>query len=129
MANKEVKYVLQRDTRDFRVIGAEMEVLGQRLDAARSAFDASKADSWAQKHWQSVIDRLMMRWRQLPHLHDGQAVCTDRPRWQIQMDWFERDDGIGHNTFVDRLYSHYFTQPDLTSSWERARNARITNLP
>jgi hypothetical protein len=129
MAKKQTEYVLSRDTRDYRSIGYEVEALGQRLDAARKAFDACKPDSWAQKHWQSVIDRLMFHWQQLPILHDAEATHTHKPRWVVRYDFYERDDGIGHNNFMDRLFISLGERlnggPNLTESWERSRNARL----
>jgi hypothetical protein len=133
MAKKQPDNVITRDTRDYRSISHDIELLGRRLDAARGAFDACKADSWAQKHWQAVIDQLMFQWRALPILHDGQATHTYKPKWVVKYDFFEPDDGIGHNGFFDRiiigLTERLAGGPDLHGSWERARNARLAKAP
>lgn len=111
------------DFRRFRFWGEEAEILGQRLDAARRSFAQSKKGSWARKHWQGVIDRLVFQWRNLPVLHDSEASLMDVPRWTVQYDYYERDDGIGHG-FGDKIYDRLFREPDFDGSWERAREER-----
>jgi hypothetical protein len=111
--------------KDYRFLGEEVEVLGQRLDAARDALSRSKKNSWAQKYWQQCIKRLTFQWQQLPILHDGDAKMTIVPRWNITYDFFEKAEGPGYgitNRVFDELFNHTY---ELDSSWHRHREARL----
>jgi hypothetical protein len=124
-----------RMIKDYRYMGAEMESLGRRLDSARQSLAHAKLTEsvWAQGYWQLVVDRLLIQWRALPILHDGDLSHTQRPKWKIDTDWFERDDGIGHNGVLDKIMIAFAERmaggPNLHDSWERARNARIAKAP
>lgn len=124
MSKKTTKRIdADHNLRDFRYFGQELETLGRRIDAARSALEKSNT-VWAQTHWQQVIDSLLFQWRNLPILRDCDAKVTDRPRWTVSYDFYERDDGIGHG-ITDRIFDQIFRDPDLNASWERAQAARL----
>ena len=111
--------------KDYRFYGDEMEVLGQRLDAARTALSGAKS-VWAKCHWQQTVDRLLFQWRQLPILHDGDAQVTLIPRYDIDYDFFEK--AVSHENFgvADKAYDKIFrNDANLYVSWENHRAARL----
>jgi hypothetical protein len=111
--------------KDYRFYGDEMEVLGQRLDAARSALANSKSE-WAQVQWKQTVDRLLFQWRQLPILHDGDAQVTLIPRYDIDYDFYEKGYMAEGTGITDRAYYKLFKHDaDLTASWENHRAARL----
>lgn len=111
------------DLKRFRFWGEEAEALGKRLDHARLSLKRTKTGTWANSYWQGVVNRLLFQWKSLPALHDGSASVLDVPRWTVEYDFFERDDGIGHGA-SDRLYEKFFSTVNLDASWERARQIR-----
>jgi hypothetical protein len=111
--------------KDYRFYGDEMEVLGQRLDAAHRALANSKSE-WAKTQWQQTVDRLLFQWRQLPILHDGDAQVTLIPRYDIDFDFYEKGHVNEGNGIADRAYYKLFKHDDdLTASWENHRAARL----
>ena len=70
------------DLKSYRFFGEEAEALGNRLDAARRSLASTKT-KWAQNYWTQTVERLLFQWRQLPILHDGDAVATIIPRWHV----------------------------------------------
>lgn len=111
--------------KNYRFYGDEMEVLGQRLDAARKALANSKSE-WAKTQWQQTIDRLLFQWRQLPILHDSEAQVTLIPRYDIDFDLIEAGHKNEGHGITDRVYHTLFNhKDDLTASWERHRAARL----
>ena len=109
--------------RNYRFLGDEAEILGTRLDAARAALKNAKTD-WAKAQWQMTLDQLLVQWRALPALHDGDAQVQIIPRWTVKYNYYERDDGIGHG-ISDRMYDRLFKEPDLQGSWDRVREQRL----
>jgi hypothetical protein len=119
---KTTKFDSTTDLKNYRFFGAEMEILGSRLDAARNSL-ANSRTAWSRWYWQETIDRLMLQWRALPILHDGAAQLTQLPRWSIGYDYWER----GHENYGidDRLFDLVFREPNLDASWNRIRDARV----
>jgi hypothetical protein len=107
----------------YRYIGEEMEALGARLDAARSALSQAK-NSWARWYWSETVDRLLMQWRALPILHDGQAEMTLIPRWTIDYNYYETSDEIASWDLTEKVFERIY-RPNLDESWERIRTERI----
>lgn len=111
--------------KNYRFYGDEMEVLGQRLDAARLALANAKTE-WAQVHWKQTVDRLLFQWRQLPVLHDGDAQVTLIPRYNIDYDFYERAGAHENYGITERAYDKLFRQnANLDASWENHRAARL----
>jgi hypothetical protein len=108
------------ELKDYRYLGERAEAIGQRLDSARLALSESRS-KWAKRHWQFVIDQLLIQWRMLPALHDGAAQVQIIPRWTVEYDFYEEHDGITYSK-LDKMFDG---SPDLTGSWERAREARL----
>jgi hypothetical protein len=111
--------------KNYRYYGDEAEILGQRLDAARSSLTQSTRP-WAKNYWHQVVDRLLFQWRQLPVLHDGDAQVEIVPRWTVDYDFYE----LGHmnegHGFTDRAYQKVFKRDaELDSSWHHHREARL----
>jgi hypothetical protein len=117
----------QTDLRNWRFLGMEMEALGCRLDAARESLSKAKTD-WARWYWQEILDRLMLQWRHLVPLHDGDARMTVIPRWATDYEWWEGSTELqytGVEGLTDKLFEKIFRNEDLESVWRRRRDERI----
>ena len=115
------------DLRNWRFLGMEMEALGNRLDAARKALADSKT-AWARWYWSETVDRLMIQWRHLVPLHDGDALMTVLPRWSTDYEWWEGTSEISYSGLegiTDRLFDKIFRADDLEAAWHRRRDERI----
>jgi hypothetical protein len=115
------------DLRNWRFLGMEMEALGTRLDAAREALTRAQTD-WARWYWSETLDRLMLQWRSMPVMHDGDATTTQRPRWILDYEWWEQGQEIGYTGLeglTDALLEKIFRTEDLDSVWRRHRDSRL----
>jgi len=122
--HKPIKFVpMNTDLRNWRFLGMEMEALGTRLDAARQALSQPKND-WARWYWTETIDRLMLQWRSMPILRDGDVTMTKRPRWAVSYEWFDSTLEIGGYDISDKLFDKIF-RVDLDEVWHRHRDARL----
>jgi len=111
--------------KDYRFYGDEMEVLGQRLDAAREALARAKTP-WAKTQWEQTIQRLLFQWQQLPILHDADAQVTLIPRYDIDYDFIEKAGAHENYGVAEKVYDTLFKHDaDLNASWERNREARL----
>lgn len=108
---------------NYRYIGEEMEALGTRLDAAREALKNTRS-AWARWYWQETLNRLLIQWRALPALHDGDAQTTLIPRWTVNYDYWENNAEIGGWDLTDKVFEKIY-RPNLDESWERVRTERI----
>jgi len=118
---------MHTDLRNWRFLGMEMESLGTRLDAARAALASAKTD-WTRWYWTETVDRLMLQWRSMPAMHDGDATMTVMPRWTINYEWWEQGQEIGYSGLegiTDALFDKVFRGEDLDSVWRRHRDARL----
>lgn len=111
------------DLHNYRFIGEEMEALGLRLDAARAALAQSES-AWARWYWQETLDRLLMQWRALPILHDGEAQTTLIPKWTVDYNYYETSTEIGSWDITEKVFNKIY-RPDLDESWRRIRDERI----
>lgn len=105
----------------------EMEALGTRMDAARESLSRAKTD-WARWFWQETLDRLMLQWRHLVPLHDGDARMTVIPRWSTDYEWWENSQELqytGIEGLSDQLFDKIFRADNLEEAWNRRRNERI----
>lgn len=117
----------QTDLRNWRFLGMEMEALGTRLDAARAALADAKSD-WARWYWTETIDRLMLQWRHLVPLHDGDATMSVIPRWDTDYEWWEKSTELqytGVEGLTDQLFDKIFRTDDLDAAWHRHRDERL----
>jgi hypothetical protein len=111
------------DLRNFRFLGDEAEILGQRLDAARKSLIESTTP-WAQNHWFRTVEQLVAQWRRLPILHDADAKMSVIPRWTVDYNFYELSEEPVTRLFdIDHFYNR--RHPDLTESWERNRTQRL----
>ena len=118
---------VRTDLRSWRFLGMEMEALGSRLDAARASLAKAKTD-WARWYWQETLDRLMIQWRHLVPLHDGDARMTVIPRWSTDYEWWENSTELqytGIDGLTDKLFDKIFRADNLESAWRRRRDERI----
>lgn len=117
----------QTDLRNWRFLGMEMEALGTRLDSAREALSKSQTE-WSRWYWQETIDRLMLQWRHLVPLHDGDACMTQMPRWTTDYEWWENSTELkytGIEGLTDQLFDKIFRADNLDEAWTRHRDARL----
>ena len=112
------------DLRNWRFLGVEMEALGTRLDAAREALGRAQTD-WARWYWTETLERLMLQWRHLPVLRDGDTTMTEMPRWTVNYEWFDSTTEIGGWDISDQLFEKLFRGGDLEDSWNRIRDERL----
>lgn len=111
--------------KNYRFLGEEAEVLGSRLDAARRSLSTAKTP-WSKTYWNSVVERLLFQWRQLPVLHDSDAQVTIIPRWHVSYEFYERGQLNEGNGITDRAYYKLFkNDADLDASWHMNREARL----
>ena len=111
--------------KSYRFLGEEAEALGNRLDAARKSLAGARS-AWARNYWSQTVDRLLFQWRQLPVLHDGDAMVTIIPRWHVSYDFYEKGKDVGYNGITDRAYDKIFRDSaNLDASWENHRAARL----
>lgn len=111
--------------KSYRFLGEEAEVLGTRLDAARKALAEAKSP-WSKTYWAGVVERLLFQWRQLPVLHDADALITIIPRWTVDYNFYERQQEGNLYGVSDRIYDTVFRKSvDLNSSWEAHRAQRL----
>lgn len=111
--------------KSYRFYGDEMEILGQRLDAARRTL-ANSTTLWSMCHWTGVVNQLLFQWRQLPILHDGDAQMTIIPRWTIDYEFYERGNPTEYVGITERAYEKLFRQDaNLDASWHSHREQRL----
>ena len=122
--------------RDYRDAGPEIERLGQRIDAVRTALDAARRSksAWGIKHWSGLEALLLRRWKMLINLKDVGARSTGRTPYEIDNSWWEASDEItalslpGFDAFerwCNDRWQNLRLQDGLTRSWEKARNELI----
>jgi hypothetical protein len=111
--------------KNYRYYGDEAEILGQRLDAARASL-AGSTSSWSKNFWSQTTERLLFQWRQLPVLHDGDALSEIIPRWTIDYEFYERKRPHEYVGVTDRAYDKLFRESaDLDASWHAHRAQRL----
>jgi hypothetical protein len=111
--------------KNYRFLGEEAEVLGNRLDYARRSL-AEATTKWSKQYWANVVDRLLFQWRQLPVLHDADAQVTIIPRWTIDYEFYELQQEGRLYGVTDRFYDTVFKKDaNLNESWERNREQRL----
>jgi hypothetical protein len=115
---------MHTDLRNWRFLGMEMEALGARMDAAREALSKAKSD-WAHWYWTETLDRLMLQWRAMPIMHDGDVTMTQLPRWTLNYEWFDGTAEIGGWDISDQLFDKLFRVENLDDSWNRIRDERL----
>ncbi len=125
---REIEFIpVRADWHSWRFIGMEMEALGRRLDATREAL--SRAESaWARWYWQETLGRLMLQWRHLVPLHDGDARMTVIPRWTTDYEWWENSTELqytGLEGLTEQLFDKIFRSDDLEAVWRRHRDERL----
>lgn len=111
--------------KSYRFFGDEMEILGNRLDHARERSANSKS-KWAKNYWSQNVERLLFQWRQLPTLHDGDAITTIIPRWIVNYEFYEINGPIEYVGVTERAYEKLFREKaNLDESWHAHREQRL----
>jgi len=109
--------------KNYRFFGQEMEALGNRLDAARACL-ASANSEWAKNYWKQAVESLLLQWRALPALHDGEAQTTIIPKWEVKYNYYEKSEELPYS-ITDRLFDSLSGQANLDWSWENHRAQRL----
>ena len=132
--SKKVKteYVTPQFYKDWAQADAEIEALGRRLDAVRNTIadieQRGIEESWALRHWREVEDVVLRKWKHTVMLKQSglRQVGATREGPEIDYNWWEGHDGIGGVMFpwMD-VFNNWFNQPDLTRSWEMARDEKL----
>jgi hypothetical protein len=111
--------------KNYRYYGDEAEILGRRLDAARASL-AGSTSSWSKNFWSQTTERLLFQWRQLPILHDGDALSEIIPRWTIDYEFYEINGPIEYVGVTERAYNKIFRDSaNLDESWHAHREQRL----
>jgi hypothetical protein len=107
--------------KNYRFLGDEAEVLGNRLDHARACL-ANSTKPWAKNYWAQNIERLVFQWRQLPVLHDGDAQMTIIPRWTVDYNFYELARPHENYGITEKFYDNVFKHDaELDASWHAHR--------
>jgi hypothetical protein len=111
--------------KSYRFLGEEADALGNRLDYARKSLANAKSP-WAKNYWSQNVERLLFQWRQLPVLHDADAMVTIVPRWTVDYNYYERGSRNEGPGATDRAYHKLFRESvNLDASWENHRAQRL----
>ena len=111
--------------KSYRFFGDEAEILGNRLDHARDRA-AKSTTAWARNYWSQNVERLLFQWRQLPVLHDGDAITTIVPRWHVDFDFYELARPHEYTGITERAYDKLFREnANLEASWHAHREQRL----
>ena len=111
--------------KNYRFLGEEAEVLGQRLDAARKSLAGAKSP-WSKTYWAAVVERLLFQWRQLPVLHDADAMVSIIPRWTVDYNFYEKAGAHENYGIAEKAYDKLFRQDaNLEASWNNHRAQRL----
>lgn len=110
--------------KSYRLFEHDMTVLGRRLDAARTCL-ARAESKWAQSYWQQAIDSLLLQWRYLPPLYDGDALVSIIPKWEVTYDFYETAEALEGYDFLDKYVDRVLNQGSLDISWENHRAQRL----
>ena len=112
--------------KSYRFLGEEADALGNRLDYARKSLANAKSP-WAKNYWANNVERLLFQWRQLPVLHDADAMVTIVPRWTVDYNYYERGSRNEGPGATDRAYHKLFRESvNLDASWENHRAQRLS---
>jgi hypothetical protein len=120
-------------SKDWANAGAEVERLGQRLDAVRLAKKMAKRNSWAKKHWAQSEQIILRKWKQSVRLHTvglRQAGTVDlRPK--IDYSWWEGSEEVVMRFPVIDAISNWiqskvgFTSANFDRAWEMAKEEKL----
>ena len=118
--------------RAYRYTDPQLEQLGRRIDAVRTAITQSKSE-WGHRYWSQLEAVLIRKWKYLISREDLAVVDTDPPQTEIDYSWWEPacEPGLALPMFgrmeqwAMEKFSSTRIQEGLARSWERARNELI----
>jgi hypothetical protein len=110
--------------KDFRYLGEEAEILGNRMDSARAAYKNTKS-KWAKKYWRQVLAQHKLQWLRLPILHDADAKITIIPKWTVDYNFFEAGVKLEGSDIFDRIFDKVKLDADLDRAWNVNRERRL----
>ena len=114
--------------KDWRDAGHDLEVLGNRLDAARHALKECKPGTWAHDFWATTAARLFTKWALTLQLKDkGMRQIVEKHADLESYDWWEKSDEIRMASipFLDNLWNNAGLQQRLDESWDKAKDLKV----
>ena len=122
--------------KDWRDSGPEIERLGQRIDAARSALATARRgkSKWAIQQWERTEAVLLRRWKTAINLHNSgfRSWGIDRESTpEIDYSWFEtaEEGTLGFPIFDFLSYKadewFGFTNSNLDRAWAMAQEEKL----
>ena len=119
--------------KDWANAGAEIDRLGQRLDAVRVAKKAAKRNSWAKKHWTQTEQIILRKWKQSVRLRSvglRQAGKVDMGP-KISYDWWEGSYEVAMRFPIIEMISLWISDkaglssPNLERAWAMAQEEKL----
>jgi hypothetical protein len=123
-----IKYVGIGEVKDWRDAGHELEVIGNRLDYARTAL-ANARGKWAKDFWTITVARLFTKWTLTLQLKDTGLRQQGPSSFysKIDYDWWEKSEEIRMVGFT--WFDHYFDNAGLSSkldeSWAKSKEIKL----
>lgn len=127
------EYITPEFYKDWGNANQELESLGRRLDATRSAIARLEswevpANHWALRRWRENEAILLRKWKHTLRLKD--TGLRQKQLWdsgpKIDYDWWEKHDGIGGHLFPFLgIFDNWTNQTDLSASWAKAMEEKL----
>lgn len=128
MSKKKTEYLNVGNIKDWRDAGYEIEVLGIRLDKARTALERCKKGTWAHDYWHTTEQRILTKWKLTIQLKDtGLKQITENRVNTVNYNWSERAEEIRMVgfTWFDDFINNIGLQQRLNESWGRALEEKV----
>ena len=123
-----IKYVGIGEIKDWRDAGHELEIIGNRLDQARTALALAKS-KWAKDYWQTTVDRLFTKWSLTLQLKDTGLRQQGPSSFYSKIDyyWWEKSEEIRMIGFT--WFDHWFDSTGLDrrldESWAKSKEIKL----
>ena len=121
-------YVGIGEVKDWRDAGHELDVIGNRLDYARTALTNARS-KWARDYWTITVARLFTKWTLTLQLKDTGLRQQGPSSFysKIDYDWWEKSEEIRMVGFT--WFDHYFDNAGLSSkldeSWAKSKEIKL----
>lgn len=116
--------------KDWRDAGHEIEVIGLRLDKARTALKSCKEGTWAYNYWNVTTQRLLNKWHLTIKLRDtGLKQIVGKEEDLERYDWWEPSEEVPGLNFGIAVFDDWFYQMGLQArlevSWAKAQEQKL----
>jgi hypothetical protein len=123
-----IKFVAIGEVKDWRDAGHDLEVIGNRLDYARTALKECKSD-WGRNFWQTTVDRLYTKWSLILQLKDTGLRQQGPASFYNDIDyyWWEKSEEIRMIgfTWFESLYENAGLSSKLDESWAKSKEIKL----